>query len=76
MTALIATDDRYLNQFGLELSNLKAVISSDVHNYNIPWAIKQMVGTRYEANIPALTEMFGETLEEQLDTSDRLKNYY
>lgn len=65
MSALIGTDRKYLGKYGLSLSDIKAVISSDVHNYNVPWAIQRMIGTRYEANIPSIKSYFGETAEIQ-----------
>ena len=66
MVTLVTTDTKYLANQGLKLDSIKAVISSDVHAYFVPWAIEEMVGTRFEVNIPSLRQMFGNTTEQQL----------
>jgi acetyl esterase/lipase len=69
MVGLLGTEKRYLERFGVGLADIKTIVSSDVHNDNVPWALQRMMGTRYEQNITKPKQYFGETVAEQRQAS-------
>lgn len=69
LVALVGTDSRYLESVGMSTADLKGVISSDVHVYDVPFALEMMKGTGYERKIPFIRSLFGSTEEEQLEAS-------
>jgi arylformamidase len=65
LVALLATDQRYLEGAGLSRADLAAVMSFDVHAYDVPYALELMEGSVVEQNIPLIEHLFGETEDEQ-----------
>ena len=69
LVALLGTDERYLQNAGVDEENIAASISLDVHAYDVPYALSLMVGSVVEQNIPIIEHLFGATREEQLEAS-------
>ena len=69
LVALLATDERFLREAGLSESQIAAVISLDVHAYDVPFALGLMAGSVVEGNIPVIRHLFGMTESEQLASS-------
>lgn len=69
LVALLGTDERYLRDAGVSEDQIAAVISLDVHVYDVPFALDLMEGSVVERNIPTIRYLFGETEEEQLSAS-------
>ncbi len=66
LVAMLATQGQYLEDAGLTQSDLSAVMSFDVHNYDVPFALQLMQGSVVEANIPSIEFLFGIEESEQL----------
>jgi acetyl esterase/lipase len=58
MVALLNTNSQYLTEAGVPHSAIKAVLSSDVHAYDIPLALKLMKASPLERNIVFLSKVF------------------
>ena len=69
LVALLGTDERYLTDVELEPSQVRGVISLDVHAYDVPYALELMVGSVVEQNIGTIRHLFGDTEEKQLEGS-------
>lgn len=69
LVALLAADDRYLQSAGLTRDHLAAVMSFDVHAYDVPYALQLMQGSELEQNVPLIEHLFGKTEAEQLEGS-------
>ena len=69
LAALLGTDERFLRQQGVDESKLTAVISLDVHAYDVPYALDLMKGSVVENNIPIIQHLFGNTAQQQLTSS-------
>ena len=65
LSALVALDDRYLSNQGLDGSWVKGVISMDVHSYDIPAALIEMEQSPLKKKISLLTSLFGGSRSEQ-----------
>jgi arylformamidase len=65
LVALLGADQRYLEAAGLTGEALSAVMSLDVHAYDVPYALELMVGSEVEQNIPLIEHLFGASEEEQ-----------
>ena len=65
LSALVALDDRYLSNQGLDGSWVQAVICMDVHSYDIPAALVEMDQSPLKANISLMTSLFGGSRSEQ-----------
>lgn len=65
LVALVLTDHSYLQSEALSSVDIDAVISLDVHAYDVPYALTLMVGSVVEPNIPTLEWLFGQTEVEQ-----------
>ncbi|MAE29913.1 MAG: hypothetical protein CMJ87_13175 [Planctomycetes bacterium] len=65
LVALLAADVEYLQAAGLSQTDLAAVISFDVHAYDVPYALELMAGSDVEHNIPLIEHLFGATEPEQ-----------
>lgn len=66
LVALLATDERYLKEVGLSHHDLAAVVSLDVHAYDVPFALKLMQNNEYRRNIPLILSVFGKSKKQQL----------
>jgi len=66
LVALLAADEQYLQSVGLSVEHLAAVISLDVHAYDVPYALQLMAGSELQGNIPLIEHLFGATEAEQL----------
>jgi len=69
LVALLGTDERILQEAGLDETQVAAAISLDVHAYDVPYALELMEGSVVEDNIPSIQHLFGSTTEEQLEGS-------
>ena len=69
LVALLATDENILREAGVDETHVKGVISFDVHAYDVPYALKLMVGSKVEQNMRLIRHLFGNTKEEQLNGS-------
>ena len=69
LVALLATDERYLQNAGLKETQVTASISLDVHAYDVPFALEKMIGSVREDKIPVIRHLFGQTEVQQLDGS-------
>ena len=69
LVALLATDERYLQNAGLDENLVTASISLDVHVYDVPFALEKMVGSVREDKIPVIRHLFGQSEMQQLDGS-------
>ena len=69
LVALLGTDERFLRDVGMNEAQIAAVISLDVHVYDVPFALNLMEGSVVENNIPIILHLFGETEMEQLTSS-------
>ena len=69
LSALVALDDRYLSNQGLDGSWVKAVICMDVHSYDIPAALIEMEQSPLKKNISLMTSLFGGSRSEQAAAS-------
>ena len=65
LSALVALDDRYLSNQGLDGSWVEGVISMDVHSYDIPAALIEMEQSPLKKNISRMTSLFGGSRSEQ-----------
>jgi acetyl esterase/lipase len=65
LSALVALDNRYLSNQGLDGSWVKGVISVDVHSYDIPAALIEMEQSPLKKNISLMTSLFGGSRSEQ-----------
>jgi arylformamidase len=65
LAPLLAADERYLGAVGRQRSELDAVISFDVHAYDVPYALTLMPGSEIEDNIPLIEHLFGASEEQQ-----------
>ena len=69
LVALLGTDERYLHAVGLGDDAIDAVISLDVHAYDVPYALTLMRGSVVERNMPVIRHLFGQTAAEQQSAS-------
>jgi len=69
LVALVATDERYLEQQGLDNGVIRAVSAWDVPAYDVPLALTLMEGTQLEPKIRFNQALFGHTREDQLQAS-------
>ncbi len=69
LVALLGTDERLLEEVNVEPQSVVATISLDVHAYDVPYALSLMEGSVVEQNIPLIQHLFGESQEEQLESS-------
>ncbi len=77
LVSLVGTDKRYLENEGIGLKSLRAVIPSDVHVYDVTEALKLMAKDDwYRNNIPSIEMMFGTQAAKQksLSPMSYLKN--
>ena len=65
LSALVALDDRYPSNQGLDGSWVKGVICMDVHSYDIPAALIEMEQSPLKKNISLMTSLFGGSRSEQ-----------
>ena len=65
LSALVALDDRYLSNQGLDGSWVKGVICMDVHSYDIPAALIEMEQSPLKEYISLMTSLFGGSRSEQ-----------
>ena len=65
LSALVALDDRYLSNQGLDGSWVQGVISVDVHTYDIPAALIEMEQSPLKEYISLTTSLFGGSRSEQ-----------
>ena len=65
LSALVALDDRYLSNQGLDGSWIQGVISVDVHAYDIPAALIEMEQSPLKEYISLTTSLFGGSRSEQ-----------
>ena len=69
LVALLGTDERLLQEASVDVQSVRAAISLDVHAYDVPYALSLMAGSVVEQNIPLIEHLFGDTAEEQLESS-------
>ncbi len=69
LVALLGADGSWLEEAGLAETHVGATVSLDVHAYDVPYALALMVDSVYDANIPLIEHLFGETEGEQLTGS-------
>ena len=65
LSALVALDDRYFSNQGLDGSWVKGVICMDVHSYDIPAALVEMDQSPLKEYISLMTSLFGGSRSEQ-----------
>ena len=69
LVALLGADGRIVEAAGLDPDRVAATVSLDVHVYDVPFALDLMVGSVVEDNMPLIRHLFGETEEQQLESS-------
>ena len=69
LASLVATDERYLEQQGLDTKIIRAVSAWDVPAYDVPRALTLMKGTSLEPKIHFNQALFGRSRSEQLEAS-------
>ena len=69
LVALLGTDERFIQDVGIAEHQIQAVLSLDVHAYDVPFALDLMEGSVVEQNIPIIRHLFGDTEAEQLEGS-------
>lgn len=69
LVTLTTNNTKFLKEQDVNLSTIKAVVAMDFHAYDIPLAIRLMVGTPLEKEITPLKVIFGKTEADQKKAS-------